>query len=122
MRLIALSTNPSISRGLRSLCITNAALRPLIAINGGVLIHYTCRLVALWLATPLVTLLSSARVTMLPDKSFKTYPIGYGKIDSELESHFRFPIGYKLPINRILASIAVGGFGVDRSGTLALPG
>ena len=32
-------------------------------------------------------------------KSFKMYPIGYGKIDSELESHFRFPIGYKLPTN-----------------------
>ncbi len=32
-------------------------------------------------------------------KSFKMYPIGYGKIDSEPESHFRFPIGYKLPIN-----------------------
>ena len=32
-------------------------------------------------------------------KSFKMYPIGYAKIDSELESHFRFPIGYKLPIN-----------------------
>ena len=30
----------------------------------------------------------------MSDKSFKMYPIGYGKIDSELESHFRFPIGY----------------------------
>jgi hypothetical protein len=32
-------------------------------------------------------------------KSFKMYPIGYGKMKRTLKTHFRFPIGYKLPIN-----------------------